>query len=167
MHRYDVEIAWQADGDFTGGRYSRAHQWRFDGGQVVRGSSSPQTVPEPMSDPFGVDPEEALVAAASSCHMLWFLDLARKDGLDVIAYRDRADGEMGRIGEGRYALTRITLRPAIRFAAPQPGPEQIADLHNRAHERCFIANSLRADIFVEPNDTFVDEDRGETPPALA
>lgn len=147
---HDAVISWRSDGRFTDGAYSRAHEWRFDGGQVVRGSSSPTVVPEPRSDPFGVDPEEALVASVASCHMLWFLDLARRAGLDVISYHDDAAGQMGRIGEGRYALTRITLRPRIAFAGSVPDPAELDALHHQAHERCFIANSLKTKVVVEP-----------------
>lgn len=149
MSRHDAEIVWRSDGEFTSGHYSRAHEWRFDGGQVVRGSSSPTVVREPMSDPFGVDPEEALVASASSCHMLWFLDLARRDGLDVAAYRDSAEGLMGRGPQGAIMLTRITLRPEISFNGRQPSEAELADLHHRAHDLCFIANSLKTEIVVE------------------
>ena len=149
MSRHDAEIVWRSSGDFTEGKYSRRHEWRFDGGQAVVASSSPHVVREPLSDPFGVDPEEALVASASSCHMLWFLDLARHAGFDVTAYRDQADGEMGRVGEGRYGLTRITLRPEIAFAGRQPTDSEMDALHRDAHQRCFIANSLRAEIVIQ------------------
>ncbi len=167
MSRHDAEIVWTSDGGFLSNHYSRAHEWRFDGGQVVRASSSPHVVREPMSDPFGVDPEEALVASVSSCHMLWFLDLARKAGLDVASYRDRADGEMGRVGEGRYAITRITLRPGIAYSGRQPSAAELAALHDQAHALCFIANSLKADVFVVPDDTFVDKGGSDAPAAVA
>lgn len=149
MSRHGARINWRAEGGFASGAYSRAHDWTFDGGQVVRASASPSVVPEPRSDPFGVDPEEALVAAVSSCHMLWFLSLAQEAGLDVSSYDDDAAGEMGRVGPGRHALTRILLRPAIRFEGRQPGEEELAALHRRAHERCFIANSLKSEVVVE------------------
>ncbi|HEX6376145.1 MAG TPA: OsmC family protein [Allosphingosinicella sp.] len=142
-------IEWSADGGFREGRYSRAHRWRFDGGAVVPASASPQVVPPPLSDPAGVDPEEALVASASACHMLWFLHLARDAGLDVAAYRDDARGTMGKDERGRMAVTRIALRPEIAFAGEAPDPEALARLHHEAHERCFIANSLRTEIVVE------------------
>jgi organic hydroperoxide reductase OsmC/OhrA len=148
-HRASVE--WTATGGaFTDNRYSRAHSLRFDGGAEVPASASPQVVPEPLSDPAGVDPEEMLVASASSCHMLWFLDLARHAGLDVAAYRDEASGTLGRGGDGRLAITRIVLRPRITFAGPAPNPATLARLHRQAHERCFIANSLKTEVVVEP-----------------
>jgi organic hydroperoxide reductase OsmC/OhrA len=142
-------IEWRCDGDFRGGRYSRAHRWRFDGGTVVPASASPHVVPAPMSDPAGVDPEEALVASVSSCHMLWFLHLARDAGLDLAGYRDEAHGTMGRDDRGRMAVTRIVLRPQIDFAGDAPDPETLARLHHDAHEKCFIANSLRTEIVIE------------------
>jgi organic hydroperoxide reductase OsmC/OhrA len=151
MSSHEASIAWRSDGEFASGRYSRRHEWRFDGGAAVIASSSPDVVPVPMSDAFGVDPEEALVASVASCHMLWFLSLAQQAGLDVESYSDNAVGEMGRIAPGRMALTRITLRPAIAFAGPPPSAETLARLHEQVHERCFIANSLNTEIVVEPN----------------
>jgi organic hydroperoxide reductase OsmC/OhrA len=102
-----------------------------------------------MSDPAGIDPEEALVASASACHMLWFLSLAQAAGLDVASYRDPAEGEMGRIAPGRTGFTRITLRPEIAFAGRRPDPAELDRLHHQAHERCFIANSLTCEIVIE------------------
>lgn len=149
MSRHVARIEWRADGEFESGRYSRRHYWRFDGGAELLASASPDVVPQPMSDPAGVDPEEALVAAVSSCHMLWFLSLAHAAGVNVESYVDEAEGQMGRIAPGRLALTRITLRPAIAFAGGPPPAEQLRALHHDAHERCFIANSLKTDIVVE------------------
>ena len=149
MSTHKARVAWTSDGDFASGRYSRRHRWSFDGGAIVTASSSPDVVPAPMSDPAGVDPEEALVASASSCHMLWFLHLARDAGLDVAAYRDSAVGTMGKDPRGRMAMTRIVLRPEIEFAGDPPAADALARLHEEAHERCFIANSLRTEVRVE------------------
>ena len=113
------------------------------------GSSSPDVVPEPRSDPAGVDPEEALVASAASCHMLWFLDLARQAGLVVESYADEAVAEMGRVGPGKVAIVKITLRPRIAFAGEAPGQATLDRLHHEAHERCFIANTLNCEIAIE------------------
>lgn len=148
VHRATVD--WRSDGQFASGRYSRRHEWRFDGGAAVVGSSSPDVVPVPLSDPAGVDPEEALVASVSSCHMLWFLSLAQAEGLDIASYSDEAEGVMGRLGPGKMALTRITLRPAIAFTGSPPDASTLDRLHHDAHERCFIANSLKTEIVVEP-----------------
>ena len=149
MSTHRAWITWRADGDFAGNAYSRRHLWRFDGGAEVVGSSSPDVVPEPRSDPAGVDPEEALVASAASCHMLWFLDLARQAGLVVESYADEAVAEMGRVGPGKVAIVKITLRPRIAFAGEAPGQATLDRLHHEAHERCFIANSLNCEIVVE------------------
>jgi organic hydroperoxide reductase OsmC/OhrA len=141
-------LDWRAEGDFTSGEYSRRYEMRFDGGAVVAGSASPDVVPVPASDPAGVDPEEALVASVAACHMLWFLDLARRAGLDISAYSDRAEGELGRIESGRMAITRITLRPEVVFAGDRPSDGDLARLHANAHDRCFIANSLKTEIVI-------------------
>lgn len=150
MADYLATVEWTCEGDFRGGRYSRAHRWRFDGGAVVPASASPGNVAAPWSDPAGVDPEEALVAAVSSCHMLWFLHLARESGLDVAAYSDEARGTLGKGGDGKVAITRVVLRPDIAFNGDAPDAEALAALHHAAHERCFIANSLKAEVVVEP-----------------
>jgi organic hydroperoxide reductase OsmC/OhrA len=152
MGRHVAEVSWRSDGAFASGRYSRRHQWRFDGGAVVTASASPDVVPPPMSDAAGVDPEEALVASVASCHMLWFLSLAQEAGVEVTSYSDSAEGVMGRIAPGRLALTRITLRPKISFAGTPPSTEEVERLHHEAHDRCFIANSLKTEIVIEPLD---------------
>lgn len=149
MSRHIATIAWQSSGGFAGNDYSRRHVWRFDGGAEVIGSASPDVVPVPRSDPAGVDPEEALVASAASCHMLWFLDLARQAGLVVETYEDEAVAEMGRVGPGKVAITRITLHPRIVFAGDGPGQTALDRLHHEAHERCFIANSLNCEIMID------------------
>jgi organic hydroperoxide reductase OsmC/OhrA len=150
-HRYGATIAWERGAQaFTDRRYSRAHEWRFDGGAVVAASSSPAIVPLPMSDAAAVDPEEALVAATSSCHMLFFLDLASRAGFTVDRYLDAACGTMAANELGKLAMTRIALRPRVTFAGAAPDAQALADLHERAHAACFIANSLRAEVVVEP-----------------
>ena len=150
MHRYAAEISWQrGDAKFTDHRYSRGHQWSFDGGIVVPASSSPQVVPG-ASVAAAVDPEEALVASAASCHMLWFLALAAQRGIVVERYVDRAFGEMAKNAAGKLAFSRITLRPEIGFApGAQPSPAELAALHHAAHDECYIANSLKAEVVVE------------------
>jgi organic hydroperoxide reductase OsmC/OhrA len=148
--KHRADISWRSDGEFASGRYSRRHEWRFDGGAAVTASASPEVVPTPMSDPQGVDPEEAFVASVSSCHMLWFLSLAHKAGLAVESYSDSAEGEMTRIAAGRMAITRIVLRPRISFAGRQPEADELDRLHHDAHERCFIANSIRSEVVVKP-----------------
>ncbi|MEF2269447.1 OsmC family protein [Janthinobacterium sp. LS2A] len=153
MHQFFATVAWQRDGqDFAGQRYSRGHEWQFDGGLTVAASSSPLSVPLPMSVAENIDPEEALVAATSSCHMLFFLSLAAQRGYVIDDYRDEATGELGKNAQGRLAMTRIVLRPRIAFAGTPPSPEALTALHHDAHKRCYIANSLTADVVVEGAD---------------
>ena len=149
LHLCTVE--WQRGTQpFTDNHYSRAHQWRFDGGAVVAASSSPHSVRVPFSDPAGVDPEEALLAAVSSCHMLWFLSLAAQEGLVVDRYQDAAEAVLGDIGGGRHAITLVTLRPLLAFSGDRlPDHAQVEALHHAAHERCDIANSIRAEVRIE------------------
>lgn len=149
-----AKVEWTRGGAvFTDRRYSRAHRWSFDGGVEVPASSSPGVVREPMSDPAAVDPEEALVAALSSCHMLSFLDLAARDGFTVEHYTDEAVGRMGKNAEGKIAVTIATLHPRITFAGDnQPGRGELEDLHHRAHEACFIASSVKTEVRIEPGD---------------
>lgn len=151
MAHHGCTIAWSRGGaDFTDLKYSRAHEWRFDGGAVVPGSSSPHSVRLPFSDPAAVDPEEALVAAVASCHMLWFLSLAAAEGYVVDSYTDGAEAQLGPIGPGRRAITDVVLRPRVVFSGPRtPGAREVDALHHAAHERCDIANSLRSEVRVE------------------
>ncbi|MEN9631236.1 MAG: hypothetical protein RJA10_4464 [Pseudomonadota bacterium] len=152
MSDHTATVHWQRQPDeaFTDNRYHRRHQWHFDGGAVVPGSSAPTSVPLPWSDPTAVDPEEAFVASLSSCHLLWFLHLAGQAGWVVDDYRDAAVGVMARNAEGRVAVTTVTLRPAVRYAGTAPSAEQHAQLHHEAHERCFIANSVKTEVRCEP-----------------
>jgi len=152
MSTYTATIRWSrtGDGDFTKGQYSRAHEWAFDGGLTVPASPSPHIVPAPWNDPNGVDPEEAFVASLSSCHMLFFVDFARRDGWMVDSYVDEAEGVLEKRADGKMAMTRVTLRPRITWGNEAPDAAQIADLHHRAHEACFIANSVTTEVTVEP-----------------
>lgn len=150
MHQYQATIRWNRGVQpFLDNRYSREHVWEFDGGARIAASSSPLSVPLPMSVAENVDPEEALVAATSSCHMLWFLSFAGRAGFIVDDYHDPAFGVMEKNSEGKVAITRIVLRPQIVFSGTIPTPQQLAQLHHVAHENCYIANSLKADVVVE------------------
>ena len=152
MTAYTVTLTWsRGEQPFLDGKYSRAHRLRFDGGAEVPASSSPHVVPVPMSDPAAVDPEEAFVASLSSCHMLWFLALAAKRRFRIDSYVDHAEGVMGKNAEGRMAITVVTLRPRVVFSGDKsPSPEELGALHHRAHEECFIANSVKTEVRVEP-----------------
>ena len=154
MSRYTAEVVWErGDAVFTDNRYSRGHLWRFDGGVQVPASASPSVVPPPLSIEAAVDPEEAFVASLASCHMLWFLSIAARKGFAVERYRDEAVGRIERNAEGRLAMTSVTLRPRIAFAADsRPSPAEHEALHHEAHERCFIANSVKTDVRCEAVD---------------
>jgi organic hydroperoxide reductase OsmC/OhrA len=152
MSTYTATIRWSRNGaeGFAKGEYSRAHTWEFDGGLTVPASPSPHIVPQPWSDRSAVDPEEAFVASLSSCHMLFFVDLARRAGFVVDSYVDEAEGELGKLPDGRMAMTQVTLRPRVTFSGDKrPDDAAIADLHHRAHDACFIANSVTTEVKVE------------------
>ncbi len=147
MSSYTATISWRrgADEPFTDNRYSRGHQWSFDGGVSFRASSSPHVVPR-YSDPAGVDPEEAFIASLSACHMLTFLHLAAKAGHRVDSYDDTAAGVMAKNGT-RVWVSQVTLRPHVVWSGSRP--EELA-LHHAAHDECFIANSVKTDVRCEP-----------------
>ena len=153
MSEYFATVAWERDGArFVDNRYGRAHRWEFDGGAVVPASASPYIVPAPLSDPAAVDPEEAFVASIASCHMLFFLSFAAKRGLLVESYRDEAVGAMAKGADGRAWVATVTLRPHTVFAGEPPAEEILRELHDQAHHACFIANSVKTEIRVEPPD---------------
>ena len=122
MHKYTASIQWARSGaPFTDSRYSRRHRWTFDGGATIGAAASPQVVPPALTDAGCVDPEEAFVAALSSCHMLWFLSLAADRGITVERYDDAPIGTMDPNAEPVW-MTRVTLRPAVRMLIPCPPP---------------------------------------------
>ena len=150
MAEHLATVSWERRGEaFADNRYSRAHEWSFDGGLTVPASASPHSVRPPMSDPHAVDPEEAFVASIASCHMLWFLFFAGKGGFVVDRYQDEAVGTMARNERGKLAMSTVVLRPAIAFSGEAPAPEALADLHHRAHEECYIANSVKSEVVVQ------------------
>ncbi|HEU5468466.1 MAG TPA: OsmC family protein [Steroidobacteraceae bacterium] len=152
MGQYHAVIEWSREGArFTDNRYSRGHRWRFDGGVEVPASASPHVVPLPMSVAAAVDPEEAFVAALSSCHMLFFLSLAAKQGFIVDGYRDEAVGVMEKDASGRLAMTRVTLCPDVRYDGDKrPSRAEEDALHHASHEECFIARSVKTEVACEP-----------------
>ena len=153
MSTYTATIRWSREGeaeDFVKGRYSRAHQGVFDGGVTVPASPSPHIVPQPWSDLNAVDPEEAFVASLASCHMLFFVDLARRAGFVVDEYVDEAEGVIEKRDDGKMWMSQVTLRPRITWGGEKrPSEADIADLHHRAHDLCFIANSVTTKVTVE------------------
>ena len=151
MSTHSASIVWERPEGvaFKDNRYSRGHRWEFDGGAVVRASSSPAVVPPPLSDAAGVDPEEAFVASISSCHMLWVLFFAAKGGFVVDSYRDAAEGHMEKTADGKQWMARVVLRPEIRFSGNAPDAQTMAAMHDKAHHACFIANSVKTTVTVE------------------
>jgi organic hydroperoxide reductase OsmC/OhrA len=152
MAEHSATILWKRqDQDFLGGKYSREHSWKFDGGALVAASASPSNVPLPFSNPANVDPEEAFVAAISSCHMLWFLFLASRAGFQLDRYEDNALGRMTPNERGVKWVSVVTLRPRIQWSGgKEPSVKEVEALHHAAHEQCFIANSVKTEIRVEP-----------------
>ena len=153
MSEYFAEISWELskDDDFLENKYSRGHRWHFDGGFEMPASASPHIVPAPWSVAASVDPEEAFVASLSSCHMLWFLSVASKGNYEVQSYRDKASGVLAKNPNGQLVMTEVTLRPGVNFATDSyPSRKEIAALHHQAHTKCFLANSVKTDVKVEP-----------------
>jgi len=150
MPTHTADVAWSLvpGEDFPSGRYSRGHTVGFDGGIEVPASASPHVVGK-WAVQAAVDPEEMLVAALSSCHMLSFLHVARQAGFGVASYRDHATGTMSEIAPGRLAVTRVVLRPHIEWAGPSPDQATLDRLHHEAHDVCFIANSVKTEVAVE------------------
>ena len=152
MSEYTAKIAWnrQPDETYTDNKYCRGHTWEFDGGAVVKASSSPDIVPIPYSVEANVDPEEALVASISSCHMLVFLGIAGKRRFVVNQYIDNPIGKMEKDVDGNISVTKVRLRPLVEFDGDnQPTLDQLEKMHHQSHEQCFIANSVKAEIVTE------------------
>lgn len=152
MSEYNATINWTRDGQtFTDNKYSRVHQWSFDSGQVIHASASPNVVHTPYADPSAVDPEEAFVASLSSCHMLWFLSIAAKQGFVIDQYVDQAEGVLAKNTSGKQAITQVTLFPRVAYGKKSLTPEEDRQIHQQASERCFIANSVKTNINIEPS----------------
>jgi len=151
MSSFGAAVIWKRkEGEvFTDRRYSRGHVWRFDGGVEVPASSSPHVVPLPYSLAENVDPEEAFVAALSSCHMLFFLHFASDAGLLIDAYVDDASGIMETV-DGKTMITKATLKPKVTYGDTAPDVALEDELHHRAHEACFLANSVKTEVVTEP-----------------
>ncbi|MFB6720252.1 OsmC family protein [Kribbella sp. NPDC056345] len=146
MSEHVVDVSWsRGEHEFTYDTYSRDHEWRFDGGITVPGSANPAY----LGSPGPVDPEEAFVAAISSCHMLTFLAIAARKRLVVDSYDDHAVGVMAKNEAGRVAVTAVTLHPKIVWAGAEPAADVLDRLHHLAHQECFIANSVTTEITVE------------------
>lgn len=150
MSEHSASVEWRRNGEFDRARYSRVHKIRFPGGIELTGNASPGNIPTTVAPAPGADPEQALVAALASCHMLWFLDFACREKFIVDSYRDDATGLLGKNPAGKMAVTHIVLRPHAVFSGVPPSRAQIDALHHKAHEHCFIANSVNSVISIEP-----------------
>lgn len=151
MSIYTAKISWKSDSPetFANNRYTRGHTWAFDGGIEVPASSSPHVVPR-FAVKAAVDPEEALVASAASCHMLTFLYIAATRKFRIDSYEDNAEGLIEKLEDGRQWMSKITLRPRIEWAGEAlPSQSEIDEMHHEAHRQCYIANSLKTDVVVE------------------
>ena len=152
MSEYFAKINWVRDSNesYVDNKYSRGHEWIFDGGVVIQASSSPHVVPLPYSVEANVDPEEAFVASLSSCHMLFFLSIAAKRKYIVDSYVDNAVGIMGKDSDGNISMTKVTLRPYVEFSGDKkPTISQLEKMHHQSHQQCFIANSVKTEIVTE------------------
>ena len=153
-HIYHATVVWQRQNDekFIDNKFSRAHTWGFDEGVSVPASASPYVLPPPMSRLDAVDPEEALIASLSSCHMLFFLYRAARAGLVADRYEDAPEAVMGKTPEGRTFIGTITLKPHVVWVGNPPSHDQLEELHDKAHTDCYIGNSLISKIVVEPRE---------------
>jgi organic hydroperoxide reductase OsmC/OhrA len=150
MSHHTATIKWKRnEAVFLDACYSRVHTWTFDGGAVLSASSSPHVVKIPYADPSCIDPEEAFVAALSSCHMLFFLSIAARAGLVVDEYVDAAEGQMVKV-RGKTVIATVALRPAVSFSGRRaPRDEEVQRIHHEAHDSCFLANSVKCAIEIE------------------
>jgi organic hydroperoxide reductase OsmC/OhrA len=148
MSEHKATVEWKREtAEFTYETYNRDHDWIFDAGTRVRASANPAY----LGSESCVDPEEAFVVSLSSCHMLTFLAIACKKRFSVESYRDQAVGILEKDASGRLAITRVTLRPEVRFTGERtPTSEEVRQLHDQAHHTCFIANSVKTEMIVEP-----------------
>jgi organic hydroperoxide reductase OsmC/OhrA len=151
MAAHTAKVTWlRGDQPFTDGKYSRAHVIAFDGGVSIEGSSAPGVVRPPLSKVEAADPEEMLVASLSMCHMLFFLDFARRGGFVIDSYVDDAEGQLGKDDRGRMAVTKVTLKPAVAWSGEKrPTSAEVEEMHHKSHDACFIANSFRGEITIE------------------
>ena len=151
MSTYTADVAWRCEGDFATRRYSRGHTLSFDGGLTVPGTAGPANVSPRYAVEGALDPEQAFTASISACHMLWFLDIAARAGFVVESYADKAEGTLAEGPSGKPVMTRVLLRPQVVFTGERlPSPDELTALHHKAHEECFIANSVKTEIVIAP-----------------
>jgi organic hydroperoxide reductase OsmC/OhrA len=145
MSEHKVTLTWERGGaPFEYQKYPRDHTWKFKEGYETRASAAPAY----LGNPKLVDPEEAFVASLSSCHMLTFLAIACKQKFVLDEYVDEAVGLMEKNAEGRLAVTKVTLKPKLKWSGREPTPEELDKMHHTAHDQCFIANSVKTEVTV-------------------
>ncbi len=147
-HAYSLKVRWTGNrGTGTSGyrSYGREHVIDADGKPAINGSSDPAF----RGDPSRYNPEELLVASVSGCHMLWYLHLCSDAGIVVIDYADDALGTMTENSDGSGCFSDIVLRPHATIAAGSDAP-LAESLHQQAHRKCFIANSVNFPVTCEP-----------------
>jgi organic hydroperoxide reductase OsmC/OhrA len=148
---YRATVDWTLEGDFPSRRYSRVHTLSFEAGLSVPGTAGPANINPRYGREDALDPEQAFTASISACHMLWFLDFAARGGFTAAAYRDEAEGVLEPGPDGKAMMTRVTLRPKVQFiGGKQPTQAELSHLHHQAHEACFIANSVKTEVVIEP-----------------
>lgn len=150
MSEYKATVEWRLAGEFGYETYSRSHGIDFGQGIRVPGNAAADNIPQTVAAAAGVDPEQQFVASLAACHMLWFLHLANRKNFVVERYVDAASGVLGKNAEGAEAMTRVTLRPTVTFSGTPPSAEDHWQLHEKAHRRCFIANSVKSEVIIEP-----------------
>ncbi len=147
MSEHRAIVSWtRTSADFTYDNYNRDHVWRVPGGADIPASAAPDY----RGTAERIDPEQALVAALSSCHMLTFLAICARKRIVIDSYEDDASGVMTPNAKGKLFVSHCTLRPRIVWGGPAPSAAEIEALHHRSHEECFIANSVLTEIAVEP-----------------
>jgi len=145
MSEHHASIQWTRKSEsFDYARYNRNHSWIFPGGAEIPASAAVQF----LGDADHVDPEEAFVAAVSSCHMLTFLAICARRGITVNSYRDNAVGLMEKNDKGKQSITRVSLSPDIVFEGGPLDAALLRQLHRLSHQECFIANSVNTEIEV-------------------
>ena len=146
MSQHRATVEWKRQGHFVYATYSRMHEVCFESGITFPGRASPSNIPKTAPSSAGIDPEEGFVASVSQCHMLWFLHLALEARFVVDRYVDEAVGVLDRTW-----MSKVTLRPQVTFSGSAPTDEDHRALHHKAHEKCYIANSIKSEVIVEPS----------------
>lgn len=145
LHR--AKLNWKRiTSDFVYETYDRTHEITLEGGSAMKGSAAPQF----MGNAKHANPEELLVAALSSCHLLTFLAVSAKSRLTVNSYEDEPVGTLEKNEEGKMAVTKIILRPRVSWEGASPATEKIQELHEKAHRNCMIGNSIKCEVIIEP-----------------